>query len=85
MLPDQRHEKIAEGVVSDRPHALHLDAELGEVDARARRRARGGGADLFQKEGVLTGRNRRDGPAEDVEDVRPHAHDRAETPRAPGA
>jgi hypothetical protein len=74
MLAHERHQQVTGVVRADRAHRHHAGAQLGQVDGRARGRARGGQPDLLQQHAALAGRDRGDGTAEDVEDVRAEAH-----------
>ena len=80
-VPGQRDgDHVAEQVVADRADREHVGAQLGEVDAGAGGRARGGGPDLGEPGAALAGRYGLDRPAEHVEDVRPEHRHRAERP-----
>ncbi len=73
MPAEHEDQEVAEQVGADRAHGDDLGPELGQVHARASRRASGGEPDLLEKQAALARRDVRDRPAGDVDDVHAEA------------
>src|SRR5438445_13693159 len=66
---EHRDQEVGEKIVADGTHGGDLSSELGQVNARARRRASHGYAYLVEQLAALAGRDVGDRPPQNVDDM----------------